>query len=393
MGFKKNNPGCNCCGCSSECEIFTTAFTGGDSSDISQGDSGGFVASTGTWDITSNQLRCTAAGIALLNTPQPCTSIAMVVTVTFKHSDAAASVDVIVGATSATDYWYVRSDYSADTVSIRRNNGGSHSTIKTVAFQIYNNDGTTYTISVCVTPGGNVTVKRGGSYILTAFSQPITGTLCGLGSTAGTATFDNFSFYQSERTDGDGCEECVAVPSTCSDCCLATQSGITFTAEWPTAFTHISAACDGFCEQLTASDFSLSYLTTCVWRYSFAGSCVNDCSDGQDPGGLGDAPCSRGGLTLEIIRNASLNQCYLRLNVTVSNASNTTSPDRQFIAASYESAAVTSAQDFCSGDDFTLTLKTGIASLATTYRGANGWYPDYSAGCNESLPASVVVHA
>lgn len=394
---------CTDCDCSASCSIGSSSFTSGDTSDIGYGVPTGFEEASGAWDITSNQLRCTSAGVALFNTTTPCGTTPMIVQVQFKHSTDTDSVDVIVGAVDSTHYFYARYDFSADRVSIRKNNGGTHSTLATAIGTVpLTNDGTVYTARVCVDNEGTITAYYGAGFVaqVSSFAQSVTGIRCGLSSTAGTATFDNFSFSQSDDGNDNGCSVCPPKPATCADCCPITVTE--FILDWSASFTSIT--CDGNCETLVSGEYTLTGSgSSCTWTYfDYSAGADCGCTDGRTQTqllfgtGSGDGgPDSVLLIKLDTLLDAnSPARCYLRLRIQVNNIDGSIAGcvNKELLSANYESSTSINPLHACSGDEFTLTL-VDPGTIATTYRGNTGWLDQYSAGCTGSLPATVTVRA
>lgn len=264
--FKKNNPGCKCCTSCSICSDDWGSISNG--SDISTGSNCGWTKDSGTWGVSSHQLQCTSSGVVSNNTTHPDSKPTMVVSADFQHSTSGSACDVIVGYVDSTHYYYARYTVAAGSgsIDIRRNNGGSHTSLRLIS-SVTMNTGTAYTAKVCVSQSGVISAYLNGT-VKNSFIASPTGTKCGLGCTgSGTATFDNFSFSKGKNTSGaPTCEACSEVGDCPSFCNLGTVPGqIQVTLSGITG----GGAC---CSPLNGTyilDFNISNLVQCSWVYTF----------------------------------------------------------------------------------------------------------------------------
>lgn len=268
---------CACLGffftcCCSTCTYASDNFDRTNNTDIDASSGVGWTEVSGTWDITSNKLVCSAAGIALCNTAHPDAASTMQVTVDISHDTAGSTVDVIVGYTSSTDYYYARFTIGGGSpgVDIRRNNGGAHSSIAGggIAYSLAIN--TTYTAIVCIAKNGVVSALVSGTSAGCASLNPatITGTKAALGSSAANATFDNFSIAKSyDASSAASCSKCFTACVHCSGTvptayqCIVTGSGY--------AGTYL---CDGFVPQV----FYNGGTSGCTWYVSISPFCTTN---------------------------------------------------------------------------------------------------------------------
>lgn len=198
-------------GCCSTCTICSDDFGRTDGSDITSGSDCGWTVDSGTWDLNSGKLRCTAAGIVVNDTTHPDSDITMAVEVDFVESTNGASVDVIVGYVDNTHFYYAR--YLPVTagftnIQLRKKNGGSDTLLNTSAAVIIST-GVSYTASVCTHESGAITAYLNGTVIVTAPVQTITGLGVAFRSSSGTTTFDDFTFSKIRHsTDATQCPSC-----------------------------------------------------------------------------------------------------------------------------------------------------------------------------------------
>ena len=271
-------PSCTCCG---TCDICSDAFTRGDGTDISTGSDCGWTEVSGAWDITSNQLRCTTAGVASCNTVHPDADSTMVVEVDFKHNTLGSACDVIVGYVDANNYFYARYliNDASSTIAIRKAVAGVHSQIAVATTSVSGvtmGVDTFYTAKVCVNESLGITASLAGNAKISCGPQSITGDQCGLGCNgSGTATFDNFSFsyaYSATQTD---CEQCTAACPACDDNQAPTQvqvvlSGMVSLIDCANCEDYDGTYILDYHGRVTTDPCSgASISSSCVWCYSF----------------------------------------------------------------------------------------------------------------------------
>lgn len=217
---------CNCPGCA----ICSDDFNRADSSDISTGSDCGWTEVAGSaWDITSNQLRCTTAGIAICNTAHPDGDSSMIAEVDFKHDTSGSACDVLVGYVDSDNYFYARYTVAgaSGSIDIRKKLLGVHSSLALLS-SVTMNTSTLYTAHVCVSDNGTITASLDGVVKKSAYFQTVTGTKAGLGATgSGTATFDTWVLTKSYHVaSAASCEQCQPAAisacqnSTPENCCL-----------------------------------------------------------------------------------------------------------------------------------------------------------------------------
>jgi hypothetical protein len=183
----------DCPGC--PCEVCHDNFLRPDSSDINDGSPCGCTVFSGTWDITSNQARCTSAGIMALNTPHPDGYATMIVEASFKHSNSGSACDIIVSLIDSTHYYYVRYKPGTNTVDIRLKNGASDGSVTPDIPTIYMTPGVWYKARVCVSPNGDIAANLNGNPVVKVIGTGAAGTYAGLGASgSGTASFSNLRF-------------------------------------------------------------------------------------------------------------------------------------------------------------------------------------------------------
>ena len=215
--------------CCPKCDICSDDFNRADDTDINTGSVCGWTESSGAWDISSNQLRCTTAGIALNNTAHPDTVGTMQVEVDFKHDTSGGHCCVIVNYVDASNYTFVRYEVGTNKIQISYVEGGTTRDPVDSATATMNTN-TTYTAKVC-SDGTNVTAYLDGTAKITLRVPNGDGTKCGLRAIgSGTATFDDFFFKKSEVS---GCP-------TCED--VDTETGCTYCSGTPTQQYKITIA-------------------------------------------------------------------------------------------------------------------------------------------------------
>ena len=230
--------GASCC-CAS-CAICSDDFDRGDDTDIDTGSACGWTEVSGSWDITSNQLRCTTAGVALCDTAHPDSNTTMTVDVSFQHATSGSACDVIVGYVDTTNWYYARYKVAggSGSIDIRKNVGGSHSSIKLFA-AVTMNTATAYTANVCVDEDGILSAALDGTAKVSASVYGISGSKCALGASgSGTAIFDDFVYTKTlESVDASACGDCVEAAAADSNCTNCDGSGQNLSAEWQAVIT------------------------------------------------------------------------------------------------------------------------------------------------------------
>lgn len=282
---KKNNPGCQCCE-EENCLICADDFDRTDNDNIDTGSTCGWTEVSGAWEVITNKLVCTTAGIALCDTVHPDGDSSMVVDVDIKHAGTGSACDVIVGYVDSSNYFYVRFVFGTGTILIREVSGGSHSTLETLT-GVTLAVNTVYVVKVCVNASGDITVEKDSVIKLTAASTGITGTQCGLGCN-GTfaATFDNFTFSKSDNAgDAANCEPCreLFVPEDCEDCCTLSLAGTEVLVDLGAGgWTSDLCDCDSIAGEYTA--VKIAALTPCAWQYAVLAEdwCEANCDEETD---------------------------------------------------------------------------------------------------------------
>lgn len=202
--------GGSCLSCAS-CDIASDDFNRSDDTNIDTGSTAGWTESSGSWDITSNKLRCTSAGIAICDTAHPDSHITLSAQVEFSHSTSSSTCDVLVGLAASNNYYYVQYTVAgaSGSIDIRRNFFGTHSSIKSRS-SVTMSTSTTYTAKVCVAANGTITAYLDGVIMLSAYATSASGTQAGLGASgSGTATFDNWVLKKSyHATTAEDCDLC-----------------------------------------------------------------------------------------------------------------------------------------------------------------------------------------
>ncbi len=253
--------GCTCCG---TCEICRDSFTRADDTDISANivtpdTASGWTESSGTWDITSNQLVSTAPGIVICDDPHPDGDITMSVEVDFKHDTSGRTCDVLVGYVDANNYFYARYLVAgaSGSVALRTVVAGVDSQVA-ISATVTININTTYAARVCVTDGGTISASLAGTQRVFSAPQSMTGVSCGLGASgAGTATFDNFVFTKGYKaTTAEACPRCI----NCQAC-----TGVAAEQYQIVVAGTQSGALDG--------TYIVSPHEVCLWRTTFASKC------------------------------------------------------------------------------------------------------------------------
>jgi hypothetical protein len=202
--------------CCTDCTICSDNFDRADSADPDHDSPCGWTG-TGTWDITSNQLRCTAAGHLICLAPHPDAATTMVVEADIKHSTSGSACDLVVCYVDDDNLFYVRYTFGTNTIAIRKAVGGVHSTIKSRTATL--STATFYAAKACVKEDGKIVASLDGIPMIHSPVQSVSGTYGGVGgSGSGTGTFDNFVISRSlSSADADAdCEACAG--ETCGNC-------------------------------------------------------------------------------------------------------------------------------------------------------------------------------
>lgn len=208
MGFKKNNPGCNCCEsciiCDGECGW--TDVLGGPSS---HGSPPGVVDITTSNTITLSDAEA-ATGVSEIYLES-----------TFFSFDSGDELRLYFKYKDSTHYWFAQITVGASgTIEIYERDGGSETQRATVAFA--SDPETAYTLAVCY---GDGRVKA---------TETITGTKCtytvattiddqlkagvGVGTLTSFAEFNDFIYRYLESPEKPTCEPCPAIAQGCEIC-------------------------------------------------------------------------------------------------------------------------------------------------------------------------------
>lgn len=205
---------CACLGffftcCCTSCTICSDSFDRADDTDINTGSACGWTEDSGSWDINSNKLRCTSAGLVVNSLTHPDSDITMSAEVDFVETTASANVDVIVGYADNTHFYYARyiPAVGFTTMEIRKKNGGSDTLLATATVTI--STGVSYTAKICIHQSGAISAYLNGTVKATTVVQSITGYGSALRSSSGTTTFDNYTFSKIRHsTDATQCPLC-----------------------------------------------------------------------------------------------------------------------------------------------------------------------------------------
>lgn len=272
---------CTCLGffftcCCTTCTICTDNFDRTDGTDIDTGSLCGWTEDSGSWDINSNKLRCTSAGIAVNDTTHPDGDSTMIVEVDFTETTAGATVDVIAGYVDNTHFFYVRYNVvaaGATTIELRYKNGGSDTQLdsRTLSSPTILTS-TTYTAKICVGPNGFIAGYLNGTCHVNSTPQTVTGTQCALRSSSGTTTFDNLTFSKSyQSTDAPTCTKCL--PKCDTGSCLA---GTTPNGGWQSVIASGNYAGTYLCDQWQGPSGGSG---DCIWigtASGGSGSCIRN---------------------------------------------------------------------------------------------------------------------
>jgi hypothetical protein len=212
------NCGPECPGCQEEdCLYGTDTFDRSNSTNIDTGSTIGWTEASGAWEISSNKLASTSAGIALCDLSNPLSLPNVVVTADVQHTTHNSSCDLIVAAVDSSNYYVVRYIFNTSgngSIKIEKVTSGTPTTLVTFPHDL----GTIqHAAKVCVSDD-RITAYLDGVAKITTPIQVFSGDLVGVSSTgSGTANFDNFSVSHSYSTSASGCEVCEVV-LTCSGC-------------------------------------------------------------------------------------------------------------------------------------------------------------------------------
>lgn len=382
-----------CCNSATNCDIY--------SNDFSSGTTTGFTINSGSWSSGAGLMFCTAAGSITCDTPHPDGDITMSVEVEFKHDTNGSSIDVKVGETDSTHYYYARytvNSGSTGSIDIRFNNGGSHSS-KALLSSVTLTAGTFYTAFVCVKPSGVISASLDGTVKISCLAQAVTGTYSGLVSNgSGNSQFDNYVMSKSyEPTNAPSCPACsehLNEPTKCTDCCSHTGS-TNFTIEWPGGFSDIDSTnchnCSGFTSgEYVATGTPDSTFDICRFTHCTTGAFEADCTDGTTVGGGGDSPSyCKFDIEVRIYRDTATtpDECYLRVNIKLFTQVASLGQLRLLASASYQTPVGMNNSDLCSSDVFALEL----IDETNPYRSQTGWLATDTTGCTGSWPASLNV--
>lgn len=221
--------GDDCLNCSS-CILCIDRFTRANNTDISVDSPCGWNVVSGTWEILSNELRCTAAGVILSIKEHP-TFHTMSVSVKAKHDTYNSGVEVIIGGVDTANYWFVRFTVAFDGfVEIWQMSGGAPTLRDRVPYGLGGSIGPNFynTLKACITEDGTLTAVINGFPIALIDTTPFgaLGEKAGLGAHGpGIATFDDFDFEKTRNTAvaiEQGCTDvpCGAPPQNCPYACI-----------------------------------------------------------------------------------------------------------------------------------------------------------------------------
>lgn len=335
MGFKKNNPGCNCCG---GCELCADTMAGrADGTDITTGSPCGWTEVSGAWEMLSDELKCTSAGVALCNTAHSGGDDTMVAEVTFRNDTSGSTCNLIVDYVDSSNYWYAEYKVGDNTIKIYQVTSGTPTLITTVATGVTMNTSTDYVAKVCRESdgvhAGTISAYLDGVVKLTCYAPPLTGgTKAGLGMTgSGPAYFTLFTLSKSYASDATTCEACSetwVTPVGCATCCpgftafqLVLEVGATALANTVCGASPLQFCNGTECEDF-GGDFTLTLRSgpeTCfsanagspcrVWAYSSAMCTATECTFG------GTITRNRKCLFVRLVRNAT--NCYWEAGIII----------------------------------------------------------------------------
>lgn len=111
-----------------------------------------------------------------------------------------------------------------------------------------------------------------------------------------------------------GCTCCTPPPTTCNDCCSTVESAETFTVDLG-AGGWTDDLCS-YCDQV-AGEFTLPWLSGCVWRYSASSVCSWDCPSltGSCAGGINSNFAITATLKLD---SSDPKKCYWEVTIVFS---------------------------------------------------------------------------
>jgi len=269
MGFKKNNPGCNCC--AAGCAVASDDFNRANNADMDPGSTAGWTDYSGTWSISSNKAISTGAGIALCNTAQPDGDVSMIVTAVISHNTSGSACRLIAAAVDDANYFYAEYKIGQSQVVIGKVVAGVDTpltgiteSISTLAIN------TNYDAKICVNANGSVSAYFNNTVCSAVFGQTISGTYAGMaGVGSGVASFDNWTFDKAYNDpDATGCLFCHT-PQWCSSCedvnTMGAQAEVTVTG-----ITNAACASCTTVNGITVVPFSSTTIETgaikqCKW--------------------------------------------------------------------------------------------------------------------------------
>jgi len=268
---------CSCLGffftcCCSSCTFASDSFDRADNANIDTGSSAGWTEVSGTWDIVSNQLKCSSAGIALCNTSHPDGKPNIQVTVDIDHDTSGSTVDIIVGYVTSANYYYARFTFDSlggGTIEIRKNFGGTHSSQSAVVtgtgFLVPGSG--PYSALVCASDKSIfASIVGSGNFVASTSTFTLTGTQVALScSGSGNAIFDNFAVAKSYESSGaPNCPRCQPACVYCESTDVVPSAIQAVVGSGPYAGTYL---CDLFVPVYTLHN-------TCDW----VGASINFCT-------------------------------------------------------------------------------------------------------------------
>lgn len=354
MGFKKNNPGCNCC--EAGCEITPITWT----------------TDSGTWDTSmSTAPVCTAAGNIHCNEAQPDGDITMRVTGTFQIGTGSTTADIIVGWVDSTHYFYVRYTRAASgNIDIRRNNGGSHTSLATSP--TININASTHTFEVCVNSSGDIVAMFNGEGKVVALAAAISGTQMGLGhSGSGTVTFGTIAFFKAyyggvEETCEHCVEQCTGNGDVTDDACCRdtppTDMDVTFPSDW----TGIGDC--ALCDAISGGTYTLAYGTASVNCFLLGERCKPQWGLSID---LGSVSCNAQGVS------AAATRMELRFQICCNPSPNGFTCRAEFVLALQRSSTIYAAWRWTKNYSSLMECDTLVFDLP--------WDGETTTGCSDAF--------
>lgn len=202
------------------CYIVVDSFNRSNSTDISTGSECGWTEVSGSWEISSNRLRCTAPGLAILGATHPEGEKTIYAAVTPTSSDVGAKVQLVFGYLDSSNYYYFECTFTSSVFAgvnhrIMKVSGGTHTELSRIYRSM--SVGFNHLIEVCVKEDGQI-VASIDTFECGCPAQTFSGEGVGVGllTSSDTVDFDNFTFSRSYSANDPDCVDCNPVCASCN---------------------------------------------------------------------------------------------------------------------------------------------------------------------------------